>query len=459
MNVGLLAFFGMVFTLGVLRWRQAVMGAMILAVFEGALRKWVFLGEQQSVYLVKDVLLLGAYAGFFGRRLRKRKRLLEPHPANTILVFLSLIAIFQLANPALPNLEVGLFGLRAYLVYVPLLYLVPVVFSDAAHAMRFWTLFLALALLPLTLGPVQFALPPGSDLNRYVWTDELAPGVATVVEGGPARITGTFSYISGYTAYLMLLVLMGLALALVAQRAWLRWSLYGLLVVVVGNLLMTGSRGPFLVLGFAVPTLLVLAFRIWLVRWQRTAIALCVGVPLVALLAGSAFPDGYQAFLERVRENEDVPERIAGIVTEPLWALGEAGLFGYGIGNTHQAKAYLAPTTEGAEPPGAEGEWERIILELGPVGFGLVVLARLLVSWRLWTALRTARGTPLALLLNAALLYSLVNLPGNLIFNHTAHLFYWFLAGHALIPGAQDLTTDQEQRIPTRERQRTALVS
>ncbi|MDE2179514.1 MAG: hypothetical protein KGJ40_01535 [candidate division NC10 bacterium] len=458
MNFGLLAFFGLVFVFGALRWRQAVMGAMVLAVFEGALRKWVFQGEQQWVYMMKDMLLLGAYAGFFVPRLQRHNRLFEHHPANASLALLAVVAALQLANPALPNLQVGLFGLRAYLVYVPLLYLVPAVFSDAADAMRFWTLFLALSLLPLALGPIQFASPQDSDLNRYVSVDELAPGVAGFAGWDAPRITGTFSYISGYTAYLMLLVLIGLALALVAQRTWLRWSLYGLLGLVVGNLLMTGSRGPFLVLGVAVPALLVLAFRMGLVRWQRTAVALCVGVPLAALLAGSAFPDGYQAFLERVRENEDVPERIAGIITEPLWAFGEAGLFGYGIGNMHQAKAFLAPTTEGAEPPGAEGEWERIILELGPVGFGLVVLIRLLVSWRLWTALRAVRGTPLALFLNAALLYSLISLPGNLVFNHTAHLFYWFLAGHALIPGVQEMTTDQELRVHARARQRTALL-
>jgi len=458
MNFTFVGLFAGIFALGAVRWRQAVVGAMVLAVFEGALRKWVFPEEQQWVYLMKDVLLLGAYAGFFGQRLHKTKRLLDPHPANIPLALLAVVAILQLANPALPNLQVGLFGLRAYLAYVPLLYVVPALFSDAAHATRFWTGYLALAIIPLTLGPVQFAAPPDSDLNRYAWTDELAPGVAMFVEREAPRITGTFSYISGYTAYLLLVVLIGLALVLVAQRAWLRWSLYGLLTLVVGNLLMTGSRGPFLVLGVAVPTLLVLAFRMGLVRWQRTAIALCVGVPLVALLAGSAFPDGYQAFLERVRENEDVPGRTAGIVTEPLWALGEAGLFGYGIGNTHQAKAYLTSDTDGVDPPPAEGEWERIILELGPVGFGLVVLARLLVSWRLWTALRAARGTPLGLLLNAALLYSLVSLPGNLVFNHTAHLFYWFLAGHALIPDVQEMTADQELRVPIRERQRTVPV-
>ena len=46
------------------RWREAVQLAMVLVIFEGAIRKWVFPGAQDLIYFAKDVLLLGAYAGF-----------------------------------------------------------------------------------------------------------------------------------------------------------------------------------------------------------------------------------------------------------------------------------------------------------------------------------------------------------------------------------------------------------
>lgn len=460
MSFGLPAFFSLVFLFGALRWRHAVMGAMVLVVFEGALRKWVFQEEQQMVYMVKDILLLGAYAGFFVPRLQRRKRLIEHHPANVPLILLAAVAVLQLANPALQNLWVGLFGLKAYLLYVPLLYLVPAAFPNVWRFRRFCLGYLAMALLPMALGVVQFGSPPDSALNRYAWTDELAPGVALFgSDGGQARITGTFSYISGYTAYLTLIVLFALALLVFEREKRLRLGLYGLLALVLANLLMTGSRGPFLVLGAAALALFLLAAQAGVRGAARAALFLCVSLPLVAFLAWSAFPEAYREFFERVRQNDDVAERIWGVVENPVWAFDEAGLLGYGIGSTHQAAAFLNSTDSGGAPPPAEGEWERIILEIGALGFALVLLARLLVSYRLWVALCAAAGTELKPFLVAAFLFSLISLPGNLIFNHTAHLFYWFLAGFALIPAAQDLMTDQEQRIPTRERQRTALVS
>ena len=40
--------------------------ALVLVVIEGALRKWVFPGLQNQIYLVKDGVLILAYVGFLG---------------------------------------------------------------------------------------------------------------------------------------------------------------------------------------------------------------------------------------------------------------------------------------------------------------------------------------------------------------------------------------------------------
>ena len=45
-------------------WRQAIAAAMVLLVFEGALRKWGLPGAQAALYYAKDLVLFGAYAGF-----------------------------------------------------------------------------------------------------------------------------------------------------------------------------------------------------------------------------------------------------------------------------------------------------------------------------------------------------------------------------------------------------------
>ena len=41
-------------------WRKAVIAAMLLLVFEGALRKWALPGAQAALYIANDLLLLGA---------------------------------------------------------------------------------------------------------------------------------------------------------------------------------------------------------------------------------------------------------------------------------------------------------------------------------------------------------------------------------------------------------------
>ncbi|MCS7312726.1 MAG: hypothetical protein NZ742_07425 [Acidobacteria bacterium] len=420
-----------VFLIGLLAWRQAVVGSLVLAVFEGALRKWVFPEAHQWVYLGKDMLLLGAYAGFLVRRPAVRERPLPAHPATAPLVALGLLTLAQLANPSLPSFQVGLFGIRSYLIYVPLLYVVSAVFPHPESLRKFWNRYLVLAVVPLTLGILQFGAPPGSVLNRYAWQDETTPSSIAVLAGYGPRVTGTFSYISGYTVYLRVLFLVGLSTLLWGPKTPLSRLLWIFLGGVLANIWMTGSRGVLILLAASALILVLLIFRLQGQRGLRSVVLMCVGLPIITLMTERVFPEAYQGFLERTWHTQDTPGRIAGIVTGPLWALNEAGLFGYGVGSTHQALAFLAP--DASPVPPAEGELERIVLELGPLGLMLVLWARFLVTLRLWRAVWASRGTPLQPYVVIAFLYSLMSWPGPLMFNHTAHLFYWFMAGTALI--------------------------
>src|SRR6266508_4662666 len=92
---------------GVLAWRGAVAVALVLAVFEGAIRKWLLPDSQEAVYFAKDALLMGAYVGFFGGRLWRKQQLFSAQSANVPLAVLAAWGVIQLANPLLPNLWVG----------------------------------------------------------------------------------------------------------------------------------------------------------------------------------------------------------------------------------------------------------------------------------------------------------------------------------------------------------------
>src|SRR5206468_6400442 len=114
------------------RWRIAIQYALLLMIFEGAIRKWVFPSAQDLVCFAKDVLLLGAYLGFF-RGPRPRLRLPALPALYGALAAVALVGLLQVFNPALPNLLVGIFGFKAYFYYVPLLFVVPAAFSDDAE--------------------------------------------------------------------------------------------------------------------------------------------------------------------------------------------------------------------------------------------------------------------------------------------------------------------------------------
>src|SRR6266446_2483496 len=124
------------FTLGIFRWREAIPAALLIAVFEGAVRKWAFPDYGQFIYLAKDILLLGAYAGFFLPRILRHQLFALRHPVTMPLLLFGIVAVLELANPLLPNLAIGLFGLKAYLVYVPLLYLMPYAFRETGELRR-----------------------------------------------------------------------------------------------------------------------------------------------------------------------------------------------------------------------------------------------------------------------------------------------------------------------------------
>src|SRR5207248_1629877 len=119
----------------------------------------------------------------------------------------------------------------------------------------------------------------------------------------------------------------------------------------------------------------------------RLAAALSVTLFLVWALAGNAFPDAQEAFFDRASDSDDLTARVTDIVAGPARAFGGTALVGYGIGSTHQAVLRIPGGVAGTAPPPAEGELERIVLEIGPLGLALVLAARVLVVCRIWTAL------------------------------------------------------------------------
>lgn len=428
----LLVVVAFVFLWATRRWQRAAFAAMVLLVFEGAIRKWLFPGSQQLVYFAKDVLLIGCYLGYWRDQGYRRYRI----PASPVLMALLTLAAawaaLEIFNPSLPNLLVGIAGFKAYFLYVPLMFVLPACFEDDQQLKRFLSSYALLAIPVGALALLQFASPASSSLNTYARRDAESGYVATFGSSEHVRVTGTFSFITGYTSFLVAIAI--LLLALLGSTGWrLRGhrKLYLALALTVLGMFMSGSRGPVFLLAILFPFywyLAVLRERDTGGTFTRGVLGLGIVAAAVAATGGEAF----NAFLGRAASSTDVASRFSSPWLSPYLLLPEAGFFGFGTGSTHQMATALAPSIvpySWLHGLMAEVETGKIMLELGPVGFVLIYASRLVLlgvafghAHRLRTRFHRAVAT-------AAFLFFLAQLFGSPVFDVTSGVYYWFFAG------------------------------
>ncbi|HVS62079.1 MAG TPA: hypothetical protein VMT85_01120 [Thermoanaerobaculia bacterium] len=417
--------------LAVQRWRQALIAAMVLLVLEGAIRKWLLPAQQDFVYFAKDALLLAAYAGYV--KDRGWARIAQPRLPGFYLLLAASTAWYALEvfNPQLPNLLVGLLGFKAYLLYAPLVWVIPAAFPETRSLARFVRWYALLAIPVGLLASLQFLAPGSSPLNTYARLD----GGAGPVGFGTSsfiRVTGTFSYITGFATYLQVTAL--LLLVILAVTRWrLRGNLlvYGALGLTLTGMFMSGSRGPVYILALTFPMFLWMSFLREREKVQTFArVGLGIGI-LVAML-GATGTEAAEAFYQRATQSTDTVGRIFEPFKSPIDAFDRAGLFGVGIGATHQTAVAVTP---GQRPyswlEGAmiEAEPGRVMLELGIVGFVLNYALRFYLVVVAFQQIWTLRGSFHRAIAISAFLFFLVSIPGGMVFNVTADLYYWFFAG------------------------------
>jgi hypothetical protein len=413
-------------------WRQALQVVMVLLVVEGAIRKWLFPGAQDVVYLGKDVILLGTYLGFLRERERLRYKS-PPLPAlYTALGLGAGVGVLEIFNPNLPNLLVGVLGFKAYFLYVPILFVLPAAFPTDRDLVLFLRRYILLSIPVGVLAVAQFLSPSSSFLNTYARSEEAGGYVSTFGSSEFVRVTATFSYITGYGSYLVAITI--LVLAYLAATRWrLRNSVaaHTALGMAALGMLMTGSRGPVFILALLFPIYWWLAV-IRGAEGGATFARLLLGLTLVGILLGSLGSDAVAAFRGRAAGSEDIGPRLLAPFLSPWETLPNAGPFGYGIGATHQTATAV---TSGIVPyswihaHGTEVESGRVMLEIGPVGFLLVYFVRIyLVGFALRQVfvLRTTFHRAVA---TACLLFFLAQLPGSIVFDVTSDLFFWFFGG------------------------------
>lgn len=405
-------------------WKLSIKTILVLVVVEGALRRWVFPQARDLIYFFKDFILIGSYIGFASRP----HLLLDRFPLIKELTFvIAILCGLQAFNPSLGSPVVGLIGIRAYLLYIPLIWVVPHLFASGEELRNFLRRYLIILIPVCILGILQYYAPPDSIINVYS-PDGAAAGASV---GEFVRITGTFSYLVGHTSYLAFCF--SLLVVLIAREQAFRWQLiYGLeLILVTANSFMSGARLIIIYEGlFITLYLLLLVFTS-----SRNAFSSIKRLSVIIVITTIAiivyFQPAIQAFSDRATGSDSTEQRIVDSITQ-AFDYSKISLEGYGTGATQSSVSTLRSLLSlpaGAELPASEGETGRVVIEIGLLGFILWYGLRIVILVSLYSTFSRLRNPFYKELCLAVFLFHLINITGQLITNPTMLVYFWFLSG------------------------------
>jgi hypothetical protein len=360
-----------------------------LLIAEGALRKWIVPSLSAPLLVVRDPLVILIYI-----QAVRCRRFPFNGPMVTYFLLLSsfvLLALYQIIAGIGGGPLVAAYGLRTNFLHLPLIFVIPQVFSYD-DVLKLGRCILLLSVPMAALMAWQYLSPPDSFINAATSADAQQISFAM----GKIRPAGTFSFATG-AAHFYVLATAFLIYGLVQPRApYSRWLLAAALISVLVVQPVSGSR--LLVIGCALVLMAAMMFVPLSGRGglRILVIAAVIVAAFAALSLTSFFGEAITVFMVRWNDAGDgnagmtLASRIFGIFLEPLHYLPEAGLFGKGVGlGTTAASALMTGTSQFLL---AEGEWSRVVLEAGPLlGFSFLIYRAWMAGDIAWRAALAAK--------------------------------------------------------------------
>jgi hypothetical protein len=420
---------------------------------EGLGRKYLNAIPTTVFYLFKDVLLVWGYFTFKppASITNMASRLYRGFaPA---LAFAILWTFLEMFNPDQGSLALAVIGFRSYWLWWIAPPVVAGVLSRAADRRRAILSLSIMAIGIASLAAVQFVSPANSAVNLNVVIDGealYASDIAMVAETGRARVSSTFSFLSGFAAFTILVPTLLLSLGLEAQDRLVRRAALAATLLCAAVLPMAGSRSS-VILGVA-----VLVLTAWSAGLFTTVIGrrIMVGGIAALILATVAFPDALTGVQGRFNSDE-TSARIAQTLTvlPPVaMAVYDYPMAGIGTGMQHNSRAAMHVETSWT----SESEISRYLVELGPVGTLAVWTAKLglmIAFLRAYKILqRAGRRAPAGV----ALAYAAVTFFGNLTFDHVWQSLYFIGGGFILAETTAVMEAVRQKAIAARAMQAAA---
>jgi hypothetical protein len=169
---------------------------------------------------------------------------------------------------------------------------------------------------------------------------------------------------------------------------------------------------------------------------SRTAMRLCVLIPVIAIVAMNISPRATQAFMERAGGTEATTlERLFSALDQTIGVLSDAPALGMGIGTTHPSALTIMGVNWAWWLPDelfTEGEMARVTVELGFIGLIFIYFLRVLIAafaLRCAMAFKEPAYRALGIVFTANLAMGII-VP--IMLNVTAGLYYWGSLGLVL---------------------------
>lgn len=423
-------------------WRAAVKAAFVLAILEGAIRKWMLPQANELVYFGKDMLLAGAYLRFFlspDPELRAW-RLVVPGTAIAACSVMAGIAAF---NPNIGHPLMMVIGLKAYFMYVPLIFLMPFLFRSKEELVRQLTWFAMLATPVCLLGFLQWKSDRFSVLNTFAH-GMLEDGATGFGFGDKARITGTFSYITGHTTFVVMFATLHIALLMCDQPKWKRLWLMGNLPLLLANGFMGGSRSAIYGIIVVAAGYLATATIYKLGPNQKKVFTtLIIGGAISVTAAAIWSADALLMWKNRVKHSEDnIQSRVIDTAKVSFGIVfNEVGIMGYGLGTTlpvsGQMRNRLQIPPPAKKPPAMDHEMMQIMVELGLVSALAWYGLRIVLLMHSITLFKASAPSGLRAIYLGGIFIQVLHLYMSVVLNHTASILTWGWIGICFIPALQ----------------------
>ncbi|MEA2696471.1 MAG: hypothetical protein QOI66_742 [Myxococcales bacterium] len=396
--------------------------------FEGIGRKYLSFIPGELFYFLKDVVLIYGLVSFplDPRIMRVMKFMFRPF--HLVMGIALVTSVVQILNTGFrESFLLGVLGLRAYWLWwvaIPVvanILLSPVVRQRAILFMAYVSAAVAI------FAVVQFGSPSDSAANTYAVHAGNEVQAYEVGSTGRPRVSSVFSFITGFTDFVVLIPPLLLSFGLAERERRTRLIATTTAILSAASLPMSGSRGPF-VIGLFLLALVAREAGFLFTRAGRRVIV----VGLLAILSVIyIFPESLQGIMDRF-DAEDTRDRFEAIYTIlPPYSLANISypVMGVGTGMQQNFRNLFGVNIGEYE---SENEAGRILIELGVAGYLAVWLCRLGLLVAFLRAAKIFRRANRRAATGAALTYAILTFYGNLAFDHIWQALFFTGAGFIL---------------------------